>query len=99
MQVINPFAATDVGAVYDHGRPFHHPRTLARALAHLGDAPVARGLDIACGTGMSTVALREHAEQVAGVDVSPEMLRAARRMPGISYLSARAERMPFPAAT
>jgi ubiquinone/menaquinone biosynthesis C-methylase UbiE len=93
--VDNPFAANDVGVVYDRGRPFHHPRTLGRAVQLLGDVPVERGLDIACGTGMSTVALRTHADIVVGVDVSPEMLRAARRVPGVSYLFARAERLPF----
>jgi ubiquinone/menaquinone biosynthesis C-methylase UbiE len=97
--VDNPFAATDVGTFYDRGRPFHHPRTLARAMSLVGEARVERGLDIACGTGMSTIALREHAQDVVGVDVSPEMLRAARRASGVAYLFARAERMPFAAAT
>ena len=67
--------------------------------AILGAAPIERGLDIACGTGMSTVALAERARSVVGVDVSPEMLRAARRAPGVSYLFARAEHTPFPTAT
>jgi ubiquinone/menaquinone biosynthesis C-methylase UbiE len=95
----NPFAAADVGSVYDRGRPFHHPRTLARARAFVSDDPAERALDIACGTGMSTIALAEHARSVVGVDVSSEMLRVARRAPGVSYLFARAERMPFPAST
>jgi ubiquinone/menaquinone biosynthesis C-methylase UbiE len=99
MTVDNPFAASDVGAVYDRGRPLHHPRTLARVRSIVGDAPVGFGLDIACGTGMSTVALAEHARHVVGVDISPEMMRAARRAPNVSYLFARAERMPFPART
>lgn len=91
----NPFAAADVGMVYDRGRPFHHPRTLARVRAVVGDAPVGHALDIACGTGMSTVALREHADAVVGVDVSPEMLRAARQAPGVSYLFGNAEALPL----
>ena len=28
--ITNPFAAPGVGSLYDHGRPFHHPRSLAR---------------------------------------------------------------------
>ena len=91
----NPFAAADVGMVYDRGRPFHHPRTLARVRAVVGHAPVHHALDIACGTGMSTVALREHADAVVGVDVSPEMLRAARAAPGVAYLFGNAEALPF----
>jgi len=95
----NPFAARGVGVVYDSGRPFHHPRTLARARAALGADPVAHAVDLACGTGMSTIALREHAETVVGVDVSAEMMRAARRAPGVTYMFARAEALPFPDGT
>lgn len=94
-RVDNPFAASGVGLVYDHGRPFHHPRSLAHILAMVGEPQIGRALDIACGTGMSSVALAAHAATVVGVDVSPEMLAAARRAPGVSYLLANAERMPF----
>jgi ubiquinone/menaquinone biosynthesis C-methylase UbiE len=93
--VANPFAASDVGVVYDHGRPFHHPRTLARIFERVGASTLDRGLDIACGTGMSTVALAAQAGHVVGVDVSPEMMRSARSAPNVSYCFAQAERMPF----
>ena len=73
----NPFAASDVGAVYSQGRPYHHPRTLARVRSQLGR--LERGLDVACGTGMSTIALRDYADTVVGVDISPAMMRAATR--------------------
>jgi SAM-dependent methyltransferase len=91
----NPFAATDVGALYARGRPFHHPRSLARIRDIVGDAPVTRALDVACGTGMSTIALAEHAALAVGMDVSPEMLRAARPTPGVSFMLAGAEQLPF----
>jgi len=91
----NPFAATGVGVHYDRGRPYHHGRTLERILTMVGGGRVMRGLDIACGTGMSTVALAGHADAVFGVDVSPEMMRAARPAPGVHYLLGRAERLPF----
>jgi len=97
--VSNPFAAADVGVLYDRGRPFHHPRSLERIIAIVGTGAVDRALDIACGTGMSTVALGAHAAQVVGVDLSPEMLRAARRAPGVGYLLGSAEGMPFVAGT
>jgi SAM-dependent methyltransferase len=92
----NPFAAPGAGAVYDKGRPFHHRRTLARARALIDDDLVTHALDIACGTGMSTAALADFAETVVGVDRSPEMLRAARHVPGVSYLLGGAESLPFP---
>src|SRR4051794_12155106 len=91
----NPFAAAGVGTVYDAGRPFHHPRTLARILELVGEDPIGRALDIACGTGMSAVAIADHADHVVGVDASPEMLRVARTADNLSYLLGHAERLPF----
>src|SRR5207248_9089033 len=89
MVVDNPFAAAGVGEHYDRGRPYHHARTLERVMAMVGGGRLARGLDVACGTGMSTVALSGHADATVGVDVSPEMLCSARRAPGVQYLLAR----------
>jgi SAM-dependent methyltransferase len=94
-RVDNPFAASGIGGFYDQGRPFHHPRSLDHIFAMVGVGDLERALDIACGTGMSTVALATHAPTVVGVDVSPEMLGAARRASGAHYLLANAERMPF----
>jgi ubiquinone/menaquinone biosynthesis C-methylase UbiE len=91
----NPFAAPDAGSVYDRGRPFHHPRSLAHILAIVGDGRVERAVDVACGTGMSTVALAQHASAAIGIDASPEMLQAARHAPGTSYMLGSAERLPF----
>jgi ubiquinone/menaquinone biosynthesis C-methylase UbiE len=92
---MNPFAAAGVGAHYDRGRPYHHGRTLERIVAMVGAERVTSGLDIACGTGMSTVALAGHADAVFGVDVSPEMMRSARHASGVRYLLGRAEVLPF----
>jgi ubiquinone/menaquinone biosynthesis C-methylase UbiE len=92
----NPFASSDAGVVYARGRPFHHPRSLARILAITGSEPIGNALDVACGTGMSTVALAEHAISATGVDASSEMLRAARAAPRASYVLGHAEGLPFP---
>ena len=101
---VNPFAAPGVGVHYDRGRPYHHARTLERIVtmvagAMVGASHLDRGLDVACGTGMSTVALAGHADAVIGVDVSAEMMRSARRAPGVHYLLGRAELLPFRDAT
>lgn len=96
--ITNPFVAPGVGSIYDRGRPYHHPRSLARLHALVGDAPLGRALDLACGTGMSTVALSDLAAFVVGVDASPEMLGVARRAPNCGYLLAHAEHLPFPDA-
>jgi ubiquinone/menaquinone biosynthesis C-methylase UbiE len=97
--VTNPFAAPGVGTLYERGRPFHHPRSLARIRTIVGDAPIGRALDLACGTGMSTVALGDIAAFVVGVDASGEMLRAARLAPNCAYLLAHAEALPLPDAS
>ncbi len=95
----NPFAAVQVGALYARGRPYHHPRSLARLRALLAggnaDADVERALDVACGTGMSTVALADFADMVIGLDISPEMMRVAPPKPNVTYMLGRAERLPF----
>ena len=101
---VNPFAAPGVGVHYDRGRPYHHARTLERIVtmvagAMVGASHLDRGLDVACGTGMSTVALAGHADAVIGVDVSDEMMRSARRAPGVHYVLGRAELLPFRDAT
>ena len=98
-RVDNPFAAPGVGEHYDRGRPYHHALTLDRVVAMVGGGRLARGIDVACGTGMSTVALAGHADAAIGVDVSPEMLRSARRAPGVQYLLGSAETLPFRPAT
>ena len=95
----NPFAATEVGALYKRGRPYHHARTLARLrtllAAHGMNAEVARAIDVACGTGMSTVALAELADTVVGLDISPEMMRVAPAAPNVTYMLGRAEQLGF----
>jgi 2-polyprenyl-3-methyl-5-hydroxy-6-metoxy-1,4-benzoquinol methylase len=47
---------------------------LARAMR-----PTGRVLEIACGTGMWTSALAEHADEVLAVDAAPDALEIARR--------------------
>jgi SAM-dependent methyltransferase len=95
----NPFAAVGVGAQYALGRPYHHPRALARALGRIGVRHIDRALDVACGTGLSTTALSEVADVVVGVDRSPEMLAVAPRLDAGWYIRSSAESLPFAAAS
>ncbi|MBV9281791.1 MAG: methyltransferase domain-containing protein [Chloroflexi bacterium] len=60
--------------------------------------PIPRALDVACGTGLSTVALKPLAGEIVGADVSEEMIRLAPTDPRISYVVAPAEDLPFPDA-
>jgi SAM-dependent methyltransferase len=81
---------------YSRARPHIHTSVVEkfRSFASL-DAPLARALDVGCGTGQSTVALTAVADSVVGVDSSPEMLTHVLSHPGVRYVRAKAERLPF----
>jgi SAM-dependent methyltransferase len=85
----NPFATA--ADRYAGGRPYHHPRTLRRALAGLA---ATTALDVACGTGLSTRALAELGIAAVGVDVAPAMVVRARADTGLPYAVATAEALP-----
>ena len=57
--------------------------------------PIERALDVGCGTGLSTIALREIARGVVGVDSSAEMIALAPKHAGIEFEIADAEHLPF----
>lgn len=81
---------------YASSRPYFHPVVIERIKAHLKlEQPVLKALDVACGTGQSSFALKAICQNVTGVDVSPEMLEFARENPGIEFLESGAENLPF----
>jgi len=89
---MNFFAHKTAAERYAQHRPYFHPLVIERIKSHLGlEALVARALDVACGTGQSTVALKEIADSVIGVDISDEMLGLAKQSSGIEYRNANAE--------
>jgi demethylmenaquinone methyltransferase/2-methoxy-6-polyprenyl-1,4-benzoquinol methylase len=69
--------------------------SFAEVLAH----PDARVLDLCCGTGDMTLALRRRAttSKILGVDFSHAMLeRASRKSPSLPWVEADALSLPFP---
>lgn len=73
-----------------------------RTAAAAGLAIGGRALDVACGSGKLTAALRRHSGGglIVGLDFSARMLgEAARRSPGPVYLRGDALRLPFAEAT
>ncbi|GHO44230.1 class I SAM-dependent methyltransferase [Ktedonospora formicarum] len=93
---MNYFAYTDVARRYAAYRPYFHPLVISKVQATLKlETPVKKALDVACGTGQSTRALKHIADQVIGCDISSEMISAATQQPGISYVVAPAEQLPF----
>jgi glycine/sarcosine N-methyltransferase len=66
----------------DYDRFVNWEQRLARELpfleGRLAQHGARRVLDVACGTGHHAIALAQRGYEVAGVDVSPEMIRRAR---------------------
>ncbi|MGC7101402.1 class I SAM-dependent methyltransferase [Amycolatopsis lurida] len=94
-EVTNPFDSVPVARRYARGRRYYQDRALDLALGAVGARPAGLALDIACGTGLSTRALRGRAHRVVAFDVSRAMLTEAPRFPGAQYLVATAERIPL----
>jgi SAM-dependent methyltransferase len=93
------FDARSAAQRYVQGRPSSHPLVVDRMQQRLPPAwPVPRALDVACGTGLSTVALKPVAREIVGTDISEEMIRLAPIDPQITYVVAPAEDLPFPDA-
>ena len=89
---MNFFAHKSAAERYAQHRPYFHPVVLEKIRSYLKlEAPVDLALDVACGTGRSTIALKEIAKSVIGVDVSDAMLSLATQQPGIEYRNASAE--------
>lgn len=76
-------------------RPFLHKQVIERFQNDIGGQPFALGLDIGCGAGLSTKALKIICTNVIGTDISPEMINVAREVCGqdenIAYLVSSAE--------
>jgi SAM-dependent methyltransferase len=93
---MNFFSSKSAAERYVAGRPYYHPIVIERIRKFLSlDEPLARALDIGCGTGFSTVALKEIAREIVGVDASAEMVALAQKEARIEYFTASAERLPF----
>jgi ubiquinone/menaquinone biosynthesis C-methylase UbiE len=92
----NPFADAEVGQLYDRGRPYLQARAVRRIAQIVGVTTVRRALDVACGTGLSSVALAHLGDNVVGSEIASGMLAAARRHPTVHYILSPAERLPFP---
>jgi SAM-dependent methyltransferase len=93
---MNLFGYRTAARRYTQGRPYFHPKVIARVRDFLGLAgPVGAALDVGCGSGLSTLALAEVARKVVGVDASAEMVALAPPDARVSYAVAPAEVLPF----
>lgn len=96
---MNFFTFQRVAEGYATHRPYYHPLIMRKIRERLSlNEPLAHALDVGCGTGLSTVALRMLAERVTGVDSSAEMIAVAQARntdERITYRQAPAEQLPF----
>ncbi|HKR00326.1 MAG TPA: class I SAM-dependent methyltransferase [Pyrinomonadaceae bacterium] len=93
---MNFFSSRSAAARYPKGRPYFHPLVIERIRQFLSLAqPVARAVDVGCGTGLSALALKGLAREVVGVDSSAEMLALAQIDSSVRYAVADALQLPF----
>jgi SAM-dependent methyltransferase len=93
---MNFFSSKSAAERYPKGRPYFHPNVVNRIINFLSlNEPLSRAIDVGCGTGLSTIALKEIAREVVGVDASIEMIALAERDPRIEYFVAGGEQLPF----
>lgn len=84
------------GNRYSRSRPYIHATAIEKIRSLTGiSIPVARALDVGCGTGQSTIALAEIGNSIIGIDPSAEMLAHALPHPKIRYLQSSAEEIPL----
>lgn len=74
-------------------RPPIHEIILKRAIASSDNQHL--GLDIGCGTGRSSRALRKYCHLVVGLDPSEVMLRKVEKLKGVIYVNAAGEQIPI----
>jgi ubiquinone/menaquinone biosynthesis C-methylase UbiE len=93
---MNYFNPKNTAERYAKGRPYFHADTIEKIGKALQlKTNIDKALDVACGTGLSSKALLNIANQVYGTDTSEEMLKYARLNQGINFQKATAENLPF----
>lgn len=91
---MNFFRYRTVAERYAKYRPYFHPLVIEKIQSYLHlEQPVGFAMDVGCGSGQSTIALKEIAHLVVGMDISAEMLDFAKKKPGIYYIQAAAEKL------
>jgi SAM-dependent methyltransferase len=84
-----------VAAGYAFDRPPVHQRIIETVASRLA-MPLARGLDVGCGAGVSTAALASIARMAVGIDPAARMLAHHGAVaPGARFAIGEAERIPF----
>jgi ubiquinone/menaquinone biosynthesis C-methylase UbiE len=93
----NPFGSEEMAAGYATSRPPVHAHVIEHAARTMNLGRVAgRTLDVGCGSGISTAALRPHAAGCIGIDPAESMLRWGRiTAPCAAFAVGTAEAIPL----
>ena len=79
-------------------RPFLHKKVIERFQKDITKQYFANGLDIGCGAGLSTKALKRICGHVTGADISEEMVKISREVcdcvEGYDFIISKAEEIP-----
>lgn len=94
MSLMSEFSGAAMASGYAKWRPPVHPLVIDAARPYIGDCAV--GLDVGCGAGLSTNALKRVARVCIGIDPVESMVRAAGD--GF-YAVAAAEHIPLRTAS
>ncbi len=94
-QIINLFILKTAAERYAKSRPFFHPLVIKRIKEFTACEQFKLALDVGCGTGQSTLALLEIADQVTGTDISAEMLSQTPKDLRLRFFQSPAEKLPF----
>lgn len=80
---------------------YHEQVVKPNLLRVLSDVRGKRVLDLACGEGFFSRAIRDAGAEVTGVDIAPELIAIAKEKgpSDIMYISAPADRIPLPDAS
>lgn len=90
------FSANTVAKGYSKDRPYLHPEIIQRIKSRLNlSEKVEWALDVGCGAGLSTIALKEVAVNIVGVDSSELMIHSAIKDDNVEYFNYPAEHLPF----
>lgn len=92
------FSFQRVAEGYANHRPYYHPVVISKVSDKIGlNSKLDTALDVGCGTGLSTLALRDIANRVVGTDSSEEMISVARSLghDDIEFQCSAAEELHF----
>lgn len=91
------FDSKHAASLYARARPYHHDLVVQRIANQLAISQrLHRALDVACGTGLSCIALKQIATKIVGADISAAMLAQTDHDEGIGYLRCPSEALPLP---